>query len=783
MSLKRSSNCEQNEIFHKSETGIFNEVSYDEEGVITDFNSLPTEIEVSPTPTLRIHNIHSKSQILSDPKSDVQTRSKVQQKSGAHALFSYIQKQQRNNHKDQQHYLPHGMKVIGTKWVYRNKRDERGVVVRNKARLVAQGYTQEEGIDYDEVFAPVARIEAIMLFLAFASFMGFIVYQIDLKSAFSKVYKVVKSLYGLIQALELGLQSQNKEGIFISQDKYVAEILKKFDLVSVKTAITPMETKVALTKDEEAVDVDVTLKTSHLNAVKRIFKYLKGKPNLGLWYHRESPFDLEAFFDSDYGGSNLDRKSTTGGCQFLGQRLISWQCKKQTIVATSTTEAEYVAAANCYASGITMLPNNAIFEGMGHMGYPTDGSFNFRKAFSLLSGVSWVFTEVPRPFVACYVSIVDPSAGQEASSVITSPIIMWELVIGEAVQETPNRTFRKAILPFGGIASGEEDSGFDHLVSLVQEACLLPHKTVNASGARNKSQYLLQTEVEREGKAPMTEEEETQASRKTKEQILQEEAGLAEAIRLDALEKALEKEEVAKQVHLDSLIAQRMAEEQELIEEQKKRKAQKELKDECAWKRILLWTIMRKKVTLNPTEEKLKKTRLISQPEAWKEEKKNRIARKGFNTDHDKDESEDFRMKLMKSDLLQCMTRSSTNELYTPYKDPEREFRSSKKHFKSLSLDELRSPDFNLLSDKEYSEEEEEEAMAETMEQYMSKTRTDYGSGVARPKIDNKDQFELKGQFLKELRENTFSGSDNEDANEHIEKALSQQNSFIIPCS
>ncbi|GJZ98912.1 putative ribonuclease H-like domain-containing protein [Tanacetum coccineum] len=178
----------------------------------------------------------------------------------------------------------------------------------------------------------------------------------------------------------LGLQvKQNKGGIFISQDKYVAEILKKFDLVNVKAAITPMETKLPLTKDEEAFDVDVHLyrsmigslmyltasrpdimyavcvcsrfqvtpKTSHLNAVKRIFKYLKGKPNLGLWYPRESPLHLEAFSDSDYGGSNLDRKSTTGGCQFLGQRLISWQCKKQTIVATSTTEAEYVAAANC----------------------------------------------------------------------------------------------------------------------------------------------------------------------------------------------------------------------------------------------------------------------------------------------------------------------------------------------------------------------------------------------------------------------------------------------------
>ncbi|GKC35530.1 hypothetical protein Tco_1047914 [Tanacetum coccineum] len=107
------------------------------------------------------------------------------------------------------------------------------------------------------------------------------------------------------------------------------------------------------------------------------------------------------------------------------------------------------------------------------------------------------------------------------------------------------------------------------------------------------------------------------------------------------------------------------------------------------------------------------------------------------------------------------MTRSLTNELYTPYNDPEREFRSSRRHSKSLSLDALRSPDFNLLSDQEYSEEEEEEAMAKIMEQYMSKTRADYGSGVARPKIDDKSQFELKGQFLKELRENTFSGSDN----------------------
>ncbi|GJR18701.1 putative ribonuclease H-like domain-containing protein [Tanacetum coccineum] len=455
-------------IYGNSNDGIFTNASYDDEDTVADFTNLDS--------------------------CEFQTRSKVNKSSEAHAFISYIQKQRRNNHKDFQHclfacflsqiepkkisealedeYLPYGKKAIGTKWVYRNKQDERGIVVRNK-----QGHRQEEGIDYDEVFAPVARIEAIRIFLAFASYMGFIVYQMDVKSAFlygiideevyvsqppgfvdpkfpKKVYKVVKALYGLHQAPRawyatlstfllksgyrrgtidktlfikkdkndimlvqvyvddiifgstkrswcdefealmksrfqmssmgeltffLGLQVKQKEdGIFISQDKYVAEILKKFDFANVKTASTPIETQKPLTKDEEAADVDVHLyrsmigslmyltasrpdimfavcacsrfqvtpKTSHLHAVKRIFRYLKGKPKLGLWYPRVSSFDLEAYSDSDYAGANLDRKSTTGGCQFLGRRLISWQCKKQTIMATSTTEAEYVAAAN-----------------------------------------------------------------------------------------------------------------------------------------------------------------------------------------------------------------------------------------------------------------------------------------------------------------------------------------------------------------------------------------------------------------------------------------------------
>nr|GEZ57439.1 uncharacterized mitochondrial protein AtMg00810-like [Tanacetum cinerariifolium] len=177
----------------------------------------------------------------------------------------------------------------------------------------------------------------------------------------------------------LGLQVKKKEdGIFISQDKYVAKILRTFGLTEGKSASTPIDTEKPLLKDPDGEDVDVhiyrsmigslmyltssrpdimfavcactrfqvTPKASHLYAVKRIFRYLKGKPHLGLWYLKDSPFDLVAYLDSDYAGAILDRKSTTRGCQFLGCRLISWQCKKQTVVATSSTEAEYVAAAS-----------------------------------------------------------------------------------------------------------------------------------------------------------------------------------------------------------------------------------------------------------------------------------------------------------------------------------------------------------------------------------------------------------------------------------------------------
>nr|GEU69141.1 hypothetical protein [Tanacetum cinerariifolium] len=240
------------------------------------------------------------------------------------------------------------VRPIGTKWVLKNKKDERGIVIKNKARLVAQGHTQEEGIDYDEVFALVARIKAIRLFLAYASFMGFIVYQIDVKSAFFCEFEALMHEKFQMSAMGklnffLRLQVlQKKDGIFLSQNKYVGDILKKFRYSNVRSANTPMDKENPWGKDRTGKDVDLHLYRSMIGSLI----YLNGHPKLGIWYPKESPFDLVAYSDSDYGGATQDRKSTTRGCQFLGRRLISWQCKKQTIVTTSTTDAEYVAAAS-----------------------------------------------------------------------------------------------------------------------------------------------------------------------------------------------------------------------------------------------------------------------------------------------------------------------------------------------------------------------------------------------------------------------------------------------------
>jgi len=185
----------------------------------------------------------------------------------------------------------------------------------------------------------------------------------------------------------LGLQVEQKpDGILIHQEKYVNDIITKFGFKDASLFATPMATRPSLAPDPLGKSVDQHLyrsmigslmyltasrpdimfavcncaryqsdpKESHLTAVKRIFRYLKGKPRLGLWYPKNSPMKLHAYTDSDYGGCNLDRKSTTGGCQLIGDRLISWQCKKQVTVSTSTAEAEYIAASSCCSQVIWM---------------------------------------------------------------------------------------------------------------------------------------------------------------------------------------------------------------------------------------------------------------------------------------------------------------------------------------------------------------------------------------------------------------------------------------------
>ncbi|GJV34202.1 putative ribonuclease H-like domain-containing protein [Tanacetum coccineum] len=272
-------------------TSIFSGAYDDEdEGAEADLNNLETTMNVSPIPITIIHKDHPKDQIIKDINSATKTR-RMTKISKELVLVSYLNKQRKKNHKDYQNYLfayflsqKEPKKVIQAlndpSWIEAmqeellqfklQKKDERGIVVRNKARLVAQGYTQEEGIDYDEVFSPVARIEAIRLFLAYASFMGFIVYQMYVMSAF---------LYGTIE-----------EEVYVCQPPGF--------------------------EDPQFPD-----------KVYKVEKALYGLHQAPRACHEE-----------------IHNKEVVN---FLAKWLISWQCKKQTIVANSTTEAEYVAAANC----------------------------------------------------------------------------------------------------------------------------------------------------------------------------------------------------------------------------------------------------------------------------------------------------------------------------------------------------------------------------------------------------------------------------------------------------
>ncbi|GKA69712.1 putative ribonuclease H-like domain-containing protein [Tanacetum coccineum] len=347
------------------EIGKFSDA--EDDGAEADMTNLDTHIPVSPILTTIIHKDHPCS------KGPTIKTFKI-----ACLLVFYLKKNPR-----------------------RNQKDERGIVIKNKARLVAQGYIQE-GIDYDDVFSP-GKIEEEVYVCQPPGFED-----LDFPN---RVNKVEKTLYGLHQALSawyktlstylldngfqrgklektlfikrvksdillvqvsmgevtffLGLQVKQKEdAIFISRDKYVTEILKIFGFSDVKTASTPMETHKPLLKDADGEDVDEDLYRSMIGSLMYL---TSSRPDIMFGVcARDSPFDLVAFTDSDYAGASLDMKSTTGGCQFLGCRLISWQCKKQTVVANSTTKAEYIGASNCYGQ-VLWIQNQMLDYGYNFM--------------------------------------------------------------------------------------------------------------------------------------------------------------------------------------------------------------------------------------------------------------------------------------------------------------------------------------------------------------------------------------------------------------------------------
>nr|GEW09603.1 hypothetical protein [Tanacetum cinerariifolium] len=320
--------------------------SEESNGVEADVSNMETTITASPTPTLRIHRDHPKSQIIGLVDTPIQTRNKAQEDFDALQDPSWVEAMQE--------------KLFQFKI--------------QKVWSLVNCPKGEEGIDYDEVFAHVAIIEAIRLFLAYASFMGFTVYQMDVKSAFlygtideevyvmqpprfqdpeypARVYKVEKAMYGLHQAPRAW-----RMAFFLSQDKYVGDILNKFRYSDVRSSNTSMDKENPWGKDGTGKDVDlhlyrsmigslmyltasrpdimfaicacamhqVTPKECHLHAVKKIFRYLKGHPKLGLWYPKDSPFDLVAYSNSDYGGATQDPASCCGQVLWIQNQLLDY---------------------------------------------------------------------------------------------------------------------------------------------------------------------------------------------------------------------------------------------------------------------------------------------------------------------------------------------------------------------------------------------------------------------------------------------------------------------------
>ncbi|GJS63777.1 retrovirus-related pol polyprotein from transposon TNT 1-94 [Tanacetum coccineum] len=312
--------------------------------------------------------------------------------------------------------------------------NEFGGVLKNKARLVAQGFRQEEGINFEESFASVARIEAIRIFVANAANKNMTIFQMDVKTAFlngelkeevyvsqpegfvdqdnpSHVYKLKKDLYGLKQAprawyditvsflisqhfskgaVDPTLFTQKQEttyycprGIFLNQSKYAYEIIKKYGLLTSDSVDTPIVEKNKLDADLQGTPVDATLYRGMIGSLmyltssrpdliyavclcaryqtkpaekhlRRIFRYLKGTINMGLWYSKDTGISLTAYSDADHAGCQDTRRNTSGSAQFLGDKLVSWSFKKQKSTTISSTEAEYIALSGCCAQILWM---------------------------------------------------------------------------------------------------------------------------------------------------------------------------------------------------------------------------------------------------------------------------------------------------------------------------------------------------------------------------------------------------------------------------------------------
>ncbi|GJW96665.1 putative ribonuclease H-like domain-containing protein [Tanacetum coccineum] len=282
-------------------------------------------IDVNSTPTLRIHKNHPQSQIIGKSTDGVLTRRKLKESASAQhqALLSFIYKQNRTNHKDQQ------------------------------TCLFACFLSQEEPKKVSQALADESWIEAMQEELLQFKLQNVWVYVDDIIFGSTKP-SMVKDFKDLMQK-EFKMSSMGELTSFLGLQSMLWYLNKL-------TASRPdIMFAVCL-----CARFQVTPKVSHMHAVKRIFRYLKHQPKLGLWYPKDSPFHLEAFSDSDYAGDNHDRRSTSGGCQYLGRRLVSWQCKKQTIVAISSTEAEYVAAASCCAQ-VLWMQNQLLDYGFNFM--------------------------------------------------------------------------------------------------------------------------------------------------------------------------------------------------------------------------------------------------------------------------------------------------------------------------------------------------------------------------------------------------------------------------------